>query len=117
MNYTSNARIISKSSPEDFVPDGNLQKEVWKTADWVRMDHGMSGQEHYPQSTTEVATVWTPRYVYFAFRCKYTELNIYKDADPAAEKWELWDRDVVEVSGDTKGRAPIGSDIIAINRG
>ena len=97
MSYTSNARIISKFSPVDFVPDGNLQKEVWKTADWVRMDHDMSGQKHYPQSETDIATVWTPHYVYFAYRCKYTELNIYKDVDPAVEKWGLWNRDVVEV--------------------
>ena len=96
MSYTSNARIISKFSPVDFVPDGNLQKEVWKTADWVHMDHDMSGQKHYPQSETDIATVWTPYYVYFAYRCKYTELNIYKDADPAVEKWGLWNRDVVE---------------------
>jgi hypothetical protein len=97
MSYTSNARITSKFSPTDFVPDGNLEKDVWKTADWVRVDHDMSGKKPYPQSATEIATVWTPRYVYFAYRCKYTELNIYKDANPAVEKWGLWDRDVVEV--------------------
>lgn len=97
MSYTSNIRIISKFSPTDFAPDGNLQKEVWKTADWVRMDHGTSGNKQYPQSATDVATVWTPHYVYFAYRCKYTVLNLFKDADPAVEKWQLWDRDVVEV--------------------
>ena len=97
MSYTSNVRIISKFSPEDFVPDGNLQKEVWKTADWVRMDHDMSGQKHYPQSETEIATVWTPHYVYFAYRCQYNTLNVFEDVDPAVEKWELWNRDVVEV--------------------
>ena len=97
MSYTGIVRIISKSSPKDFVPDGNLQKAVWKAADWVRIDHDMSGQKHYPQSETEVATVWTPRYVYFAYRCKYAVLNLFDDADPAVEKFELWTRDVVEV--------------------
>lgn len=97
MSYTSNARIISKPAPADFVPDGNLDKQVWKTAGWVRMDHDKNGKERYPQSETDVATVWTPHYVYFAYRCKYTELNIFKDVDPAVEKWELWNRDVVEV--------------------
>jgi Glycoside hydrolase 123, catalytic domain/Carbohydrate family 9 binding domain-like/Glycoside hydrolase 123 N-terminal domain len=96
MSYTSNARIISKQAPEDFVPDGNLEKAVWKTADWVHMDHDMTGTKPYPQSMTDISTVWTPRYIYFAYRCKYTELNIYKDADLAAEKWGLWERDVVE---------------------
>ena len=97
MSYTSNARITSKFSPEDFVPDGNLDKQVWKTADWVVMDHDASGQKRYPQSATEIATLWTPRYVYFAYRCKYESLNIYQDEDPAVEKWGLWNRDVVEV--------------------
>ncbi|TAM81013.1 MAG: DUF4091 domain-containing protein [Acidobacteria bacterium] len=97
MSYTSSARIISKFSPGDFVPDGNLDKKVWKSANWVVMDHDMTGEKPYPQSATEMATVWTPRYVYFAYRCKYETLNIYDDANPAAEKWGLWDRDVVEV--------------------
>lgn len=97
MNYTSNLRIISRFSPKDFVPDGNLEKEVWKTADWVRFDHDRTGRRSYPQSATEVATVWTPHDVYFAYRCKYTVLNIFEDADPAVERWGLWNRDVVEV--------------------
>ncbi|HKT11937.1 MAG TPA: carbohydrate-binding family 9-like protein [Terriglobia bacterium] len=96
MSYTSNARIISKFSPRDFVPDANLDKEVWKTADWVRVDHDMSGTKAYPQSTTDIATVWTQRYIYLAYRCKYTELNTYEGENPAVEKWGLWDRDVVE---------------------
>jgi hypothetical protein len=97
MSYTSNAHMTSKFSPTDFVPDGNLDKEVWKSADWVHVGSDMSGQKDYPQSAMDIATVWTPRYVYFAYRCKYTELNIYQDPDPVAEKWGLWDRDVVEV--------------------
>ena len=96
MSYTSNARITSKRAPEDFVPDGNIDKAVWKTADWVKVDHDMSGTKHYPESAMDVATLWTPHYIYFAYRCKYTTLNIYKDANPAAEKWGLWERDVVE---------------------
>jgi Glycoside hydrolase 123, catalytic domain/Carbohydrate family 9 binding domain-like/Glycoside hydrolase 123 N-terminal domain len=97
MSYASNARIISKHAPEDFVPDGNLEKAVWKTADWVHVDHDMSGTRPYPQSAMDIATLWTPHCVYFAYRCKYTTLNIYNDGDPAAEKWGLWERDVVEV--------------------
>lgn len=97
MSYTSNSRIVSKLSPRDFVPDANLEKEVWKTADWVHLNHTMSGKAVSPQASTEVASVWTPHYVYFAYRCKYTELNVFKDADPFVDRWQLWDRDVVEV--------------------
>ncbi|HTV56715.1 MAG TPA: glycoside hydrolase domain-containing protein [Terriglobia bacterium] len=97
MSYTSDSRIISKRAPEDFAPDGNLQKEIWQTADWAHFDNDMSGQKDYPQSETDVATVWTPHYVYFADRCKYTTLNVFEHADPVAERWGLWNRDVVEV--------------------
>lgn len=97
MNYTSTARIISKRSPKDFVPDGNLRKKVWKTADWVHFSHDMSGRKNYPQSETDVATVWTPRYVYFAYHCKYAKLNLFKNGDPAVQTNGLWNRDVVEV--------------------
>ena len=95
--YTSDARTTAKFSSKDFLPDGDLSKRVWRKAEWVKFDHHMSGQPRFPQATTEVASVWTARYVYFAFRCNYTTLNIYAGEDPAKERWELWDRDVVEV--------------------
>ncbi|MCL5670003.1 MAG: carbohydrate-binding family 9-like protein [Acidobacteria bacterium] len=97
MTYNSQIRITSKFSTEDFMPDGNLAKQVWKSASWIRFEHEMSGQKHYPQSTTEAATVWTEHSVYFAYRCKYDVLNLFEDADADVPKWELWNRDVVEV--------------------
>jgi hypothetical protein len=95
--YTSNVQIQARFSPEGFTPDGDLEKEVWKKAEWVHFDHDMSGQKTHPEAATEVASFWTVNYVYFAFRCKYTALNIYEGEDIAKERWELWNRDVVEV--------------------
>lgn len=95
--YTSNLKIAAKLSANDFTPDGNLGKQVWEDAEWAEFDHDISGQRHYPQALTRVAAFWTPGYVYFAFRCKYTTLNVYEGEDPAKERWELWNRDVVEV--------------------
>ena len=95
-SYTSNIRITSKRAHEDFALDGNLSKAVWKHADWVRFDHDMSGQKRFPEAETEIATVWTPANMYLAYRCKYSVLNLYEGEDPAVEKWQLWDRDVVE---------------------
>lgn len=95
--YTSDALIHSKHSARDFVPDGDLTKKEWKDAEWVQFNHDMSGTKHFPESETAVAALWTDTYVYFAFRAKYTTLNIYEGEDIAEERWELWDRDVVEV--------------------
>jgi hypothetical protein len=95
--YTSNARATSHFAGHDFPPDGDLSKAVWKAADWVKFDHDMTGKGAYPQAETQVASAWTASYVYFAFRCKYTTLNVYEGEDVTKERWELWKRDVVEV--------------------
>jgi len=95
--YTSNVRIHSKFSSEGFRPDGNLDKPTWKQAEWVSFRHDMSGRPTYPEIETEVASFWTATDIYFAFRCRFTTLNIYEGEDPAQERWELWERDVVEV--------------------
>lgn len=95
--YSSSSRISAKFSRTDFLPDGDLSKKVWKHADWVEFDHDMSGRQAYPEALTQVAVIWTATHVYFAFRSKYTSLNTYAGEDPQHERWELWDRDVVEV--------------------
>ncbi len=95
--YTSNARIDARRAAEDFVPDGDLTKPAWKRAEWVEFDHDMSGERHYPESQTRVGVLWTAQFLYVAFQSKYSTLNIYQGEDPAKERWELWNRDVVEV--------------------
>ncbi len=95
--YTSRVRITARSAAQDFVPDGDLKKPAWREVQWATFDHDMSGRHTYPQSETRVAGLWTAAYVYFAFRCKYTTLNVYTGEDPAKERWELWNRDVAEV--------------------
>jgi hypothetical protein len=95
--YSSNVRINATSSPKDFAPDGDLNKDVWQKAEWIRFDHDMAGLHNYPQADTQVAAAWTASYVYFAFKCKYTELYVYEGEDPSKERWELWLRDVAEV--------------------
>jgi hypothetical protein len=95
--YASNARINARFSGSDFAPDGNLSKKVWKNAKWTEFTRDMSGRSAYPEARTRVAVVWTPTQVYFAFWCKYTALNIYDGESALTERWELWNRDVVEV--------------------
>lgn len=95
--YTSDVRITARRAAQDFVPDGDLSKPAWRETEWVTFEHDMAGKRAYPQSETRVASLWTPVHVYFAFRCKYATLNVYQGEDPARERWELWNRDVVEV--------------------
>jgi alpha-galactosidase len=95
--YVSTSRITSKFLATDFVPDGNLHKSVWRSASWVKVERDAFSPAPFPQSATEIASLWTPAYVYFAFRCKYTTLNVYEGGDPGKDFWSLWERDVVEV--------------------
>jgi len=95
--YISNSQMVSKSVSEDFPPDGNLGKPAWRSAQWVKMEHDAFQPRTFPESATDIASVWTPQNVYFAYRCNYTTLNVYEGGDPDKDFWALWDRDVVEV--------------------
>ena len=95
--YKSNATLNAKHSASDFVPDANLNKKVWKRAKWAEFDHSMDGKANHPTEKTRVAAVWTEKYVYFAFWCKYERLNTFEGEDTAKERWELWNKDVAEV--------------------
>jgi hypothetical protein len=95
--YVSHSHFISRFAAQDFVPDGNLAKPAWGVASWVEVERGAFDRVKFPESATEIASLWTPSYVSFAFRCKYTTLNVYEGGDPSKDFWSLWERDVVEV--------------------
>lgn len=95
--YTSDARFSVKRSPVDAAPGGGLSKAMWKNAKFVEFDHDASGKSRYPEVSTRVACLWTDSYIYFGFWSRYDSLNIYEGEDPVTERWQLWDRDVVEV--------------------
>src|SRR5262249_43256572 len=95
--YSSSVVAETKHSSADFVPDGDLAKSAWKQANWLEFDNDASGKSHYPEVATRVTSLWTETYVYFAFSGRYEALNIYEGEDPNPERWQLWDRDVVEV--------------------
>lgn len=95
--YTSDSQVTARFSKHDFTPDGNLDKPAWKHAEWVEFSHDMTGHRSYPDAATRVAALWSRHYVYFGFSCRYHRLNIYQGENPASERWELWNKDVVEV--------------------
>jgi Carbohydrate family 9 binding domain-like len=95
--YLSSSETTATHSPSDFTPDGDLSKTVWKRAKWAEFDHDPTGKTENPAIVTRVAAVWSERYIYFAFSGHYESLNVYEGEDVAKERWELWNRDVVEV--------------------
>lgn len=95
--YSSSIAAETRHSSTNFLPDGDLGKSLWKQAKWVEFDSDASGKSHYPEAETRVASLWTETHIYFAFSSRYDSLNIYEGEDPKAERWQLWERDVVEV--------------------
>jgi alpha-galactosidase len=96
-NYTSDLQVQANRADADFTTDGNLSKKAWKNAHWIEFSHSMSGAASYPDQSTRVAVLWTDKYIYFAFSCKYDALNVFEGEDISKERWELWNRDVAEV--------------------
>jgi len=97
VTYANDAHIDAKRAAADFIPDGNLRKQAWKDANWAEFSHGMSGKADHPDQATRIASLWTDKYIYFAFSCKYDALNVFEGEELSKERWELWNRDVVEV--------------------
>ena len=95
--YLNTTETVAKYSAKDFAPDGDLSKPIWKQAHWVEFDHDPTGTIENPAIKTRVAAVWSDRYIYFAFSGHYESLNIFEGEDVIKERWELWNRDVVEV--------------------
>ena len=95
--YTSEVRFSVKQSPADVAPNGDLSKSYWQKADFVEFDQDAWGKSRYPELSTDVECLWTNAYIYFGFRGRYDSLNIYDGEDPLPERWQLWNRDVVEV--------------------
>ena len=95
--YYSELTALAPRMPRDFLLDGDLTKECWNEIPRIVFENSYTPAVGYPEARTEVAVGWTPNYVYLAFWCMYTELNVYEGEDTSEQRWELWDRDVAEV--------------------
>jgi hypothetical protein len=95
--YLSNLEIKSNFHRADFLPDGNLAKPAWSYAERIHFDHNWAGNRLEPQAETYVASLWSAHYLYFAYWCRYSKLNLYPGKDAGRDFWGLWERDVVEV--------------------
>jgi Carbohydrate family 9 binding domain-like len=95
--YSSTNETQAKRANADFDVDANVMKKAWRNVPWAKFDHDVSGQYRYPDLATRVAATWTDNYIYFAFSCHFDRLNTYEGEDTSKQRWELWNRDVVEV--------------------
>jgi hypothetical protein len=73
------------------------QAKVWRHASSQTIDKDCHKQVTYDALRTEVRAFWTDEYLYFLFRCPYSELNIFLPANNSGPRNKLWERDVVEL--------------------
>jgi len=112
--YFDNARkLLASSLPtptlrarrttRDFVPDGDLGKEIWRTAAPVIIDRLLASGAAKPELSTTVRALWSAEFLYLSYECPYHQIVTFpvgsatgKRFDLAKEGASLWDRDVVE---------------------
>jgi len=104
--YFDNARrLLARSWPEpvvraartdrDFVPDGDLDDPEWRTAPPVRLEYGSLDATPHPASSTPVRALWSDGWLYLAWECPYTALDVF-EGEVDGERIGLWEKDVVE---------------------
>lgn len=96
MAYLHDLTITSKLISADFTPDGDLSKLVWRHAPKVKFENEVRAEKSFPDSETQVASLWTPEYLYLGYRCRYRELNVYEGEDITKERFGLWIKDTAE---------------------
>jgi hypothetical protein len=112
--YFDNAqKLLARSIPppalqarritRDFEPDGDLSKELWQTAQPVRMEYEAADNSARPALATVVRMLWSQRFLYIAYECPFTALTTFESANAPRKRigankdgGNLWDRDVVE---------------------
>lgn len=94
--YLHDFTIDSEPINRDFTPDGDLSKAIWRGRPRVKFDLEVRAQRRFPDSETQVQSLWTRDYLYLGYRCRYRELNVYTGEDISKERFGLWIKDTAE---------------------
>jgi predicted TIM-barrel fold metal-dependent hydrolase len=105
--YFDNARrLLARAMPlpvmtaaktgRDFVPDGVLDEPEWQQAKPVQLEYQSGNAKAVPALSTTVRALWSKDFLYLAYECPYTELNVFTPAQKE-KRMGLWDKDVVEI--------------------
>ncbi len=86
---------FAKMIQTDFVPNGELDEDVWKSAPAARIEYTIQHATAVPTHSTHVRVLCSSKYLYLGFVAPYTELKT-GSPDSSGERMGLWDDDVVE---------------------
>jgi len=87
--------LRAKRAARDFAPDGQLDDPEWRQAARVRLEYQSNDASARPELSTTVRALWSAEYLYLAYECPFTELNVFTPKRDD-ERIGLWKNDVVE---------------------
>jgi hypothetical protein len=103
----SDGAMVSVRAAGDVALDTDSGSAFWQGAQPVVAELDNFGKQ-VPGHATEVRSRWTPKNLYFLFRCPYEQLHLKDHPSTSTETNRLWNWDVAEVF--------IGSDFQNIRR-
>ena len=90
-------KLTARPLTQDFPVDAILEKTVWSESEQVILLDTQTSTLPPMSVATKASLRWSNHYVYVAFWCHYSVLNVFEDEDTHTERWGLWNRDVAEV--------------------
>jgi alpha-galactosidase len=96
MTSSIQSEIIAHQVSSEIRLDAANSAPEWQSAPPVRFHSDWQGKNPDPALETEVRVLWSPRFLYLRFVCRYRELFVFEDSEPNGRHDHLWDRDVAE---------------------
>ncbi|HUU32949.1 MAG TPA: carbohydrate-binding family 9-like protein [Vicinamibacterales bacterium] len=83
-----------QSDPPPLATD--LDHPAWRQAAVYPIDRSWRGDPAPPGLGTAARVLWTASHLWFAFDCRFTELDADTEFDTSVKRHALWERDVCE---------------------
>ena len=105
--------VVARRTTRDFMPDGDLSKELWQTVKPVRLECRIQDGAACPDLSSTVRVLWSADFLYVGYACPFNKLTVFEPARSEGKRFNLhkegvslWDRDIVEAFIGTDPHAP-----------
>jgi alpha-galactosidase len=88
--------IVASYVAEAVLLDAAHPAAAWEGASSITFCSDWQGANADAARETQVRVLWSERYLYLKFDCRYRELYWFEDSDANGRRDHLWERDVAE---------------------
>lgn len=92
----ANETIVATRIPQQISLNAAQPAPEWERATPITFCADWQGQRPDTARETEVRVLWTTKFLYLRFVCRYKTLFVFDNADVNGRRDHLWDRDVAE---------------------